>query len=65
MTLPAFLQMGRFSVFIWGAYGFTAIIVFLNVVQPLIQKRKVWERLRRNLDDDDGGGEEVGDEEAE
>ena len=61
MSLPAFLQMGRFTAFIWGAYGFAAIVVAWNIVQPLIQKRKVWERLRRNLDD----GEEEIHEEAE
>ncbi|WP_297365674.1 heme exporter protein CcmD [Acidiferrobacter sp.] len=53
MTLPAFLQMGRFTVFIWAAYGFAGLMVFLNVVQPLIQKRRLWERLRRNQDDDE------------
>ncbi|WP_298135630.1 heme exporter protein CcmD [Acidiferrobacter sp.] len=51
MSLPGFLQMGRFSVFIWGAYGFTALMVFLNIVQPLIERRKLWKRLQRNLDD--------------
>ncbi|MHB1513005.1 MAG: heme exporter protein CcmD [Acidiferrobacter sp.] len=59
MSLPAFLQMGRFTVFIWSAYGFTAIVVVWNIVQPLIQRRKVWERLRRNLDD---GEEEIHEE---
>ncbi len=51
MSLPGFLRMGRFSVFIWGAYGFTALMVFLNIVQPLIERRKLWKRLQRNLDD--------------
>ncbi|WP_297391076.1 heme exporter protein CcmD [Acidiferrobacter sp.] len=53
MSLPGFLQMGRFSVFIWAAYGFAGLMVFLNIVQPLIQNRRVWERLRRNRDDDE------------
>ena len=61
MTWAQFLSMGGFAFYVWSAYGFTAVVVILNIVQPLTHKRKVWQGLRRGLDD----GEEERHEEAE
>jgi len=50
VTWSQFLAMGGFGAYVWSAYGFAAIMVAINIAQPLMQKRKVWTRLRRNLD---------------
>ncbi len=50
MTLSQFLAMGGFAFYVWSAYAFTALVVTINTVRPLIQRRKVWRSLRRDLD---------------
>ncbi|MHB8252564.1 MAG: heme exporter protein CcmD [Acidiferrobacter sp.] len=50
MTFSQFLAMGGFGFYVWSAYAFAAIVVLINIVQPLIHSRKVWDMLRRDLD---------------
>ncbi len=49
-TFSQFLAMGGFAFYVWSAYGFAALVVLINVVQPIIHNRKVWRTLRRDLD---------------
>ena len=46
--LSQFLAMGGFAFYVWSAYGFAALVVLINVVQPIIHNRKVWRTLRRD-----------------
>lgn len=48
LTFSQFLAMGGFAFYVWSAYGFAALVVLINVVQPIIHKRKVWRTLRRD-----------------
>jgi len=50
MTFSQFLAMGGFGFYVWSAYAFAGVMVLINVVQPLIHGRKVWQTLRRDLD---------------
>ncbi len=47
-TFSQFLAMGGFAFYVWSAYGFAALVVLINVVQPIIHNRKVWRTLRRD-----------------
>lgn len=50
MTWSQFWAMGGFAPYVWSAYSFAGVVVLVNIVQPLIQKRKMWASLRRELD---------------
>lgn len=50
MTFSQFLAMGGFGFYVWNAYAFATIMVVINLVQPLIQARKVRRTLKRNLE---------------
>ncbi|MGH8493920.1 MAG: heme exporter protein CcmD [Moraxellaceae bacterium] len=36
-----FLAMGRHGPYVWAAYGVTFAIVIWNVLQPLLQRKKL------------------------
>lgn len=40
-SFSAFLAMGRHGLYVWSAYGVTFLIVGWNVVQPLLQRRRL------------------------
>ena len=46
-----FIAMGTHGPFVWLSYGLTALIVVWNVLQPLLQRRRLLkeqaQRLRR------------------
>ncbi len=50
MTFSQFLAMGGFAFYVWSAYGFAALVVLVNAVQPVIRNRKVRRTLRRDGD---------------
>ncbi len=54
MSWSQFWAMGGFGFYVWSAYAFTAVIVTVNTVAPLLRKRAV----RRQLQRESGGNEE-------
>lgn len=48
-SLQDFIAMGGHGPFVWTSYGVTILIVFYNIVQPIIRRKDVLKRLNRNL----------------
>ncbi|WP_430461935.1 heme exporter protein CcmD [Thalassolituus sp. LLYu03] len=50
-SVSEFLAMGNHGFYIWLSYGLTAVVVAWNVLQPLLQRRRLLkeqaQRLRR------------------
>jgi heme exporter protein D len=40
MTLQAFFAMGGYAFYVWTAYGLTLMVLVLNVLLPLIQRKQ-------------------------
>jgi len=41
-----FWHMGGYALYVWSAYGVTAVLLFLEVVQLLRRRRAVFRRLK-------------------
>ena len=53
MDWQQFFAMGGYAVYVWTAYGFTALVLAFNLISPLLQRRQ-WlqqaaRKLKRNL----------------
>ncbi|MHB1516308.1 MAG: heme exporter protein CcmD [Acidiferrobacteraceae bacterium] len=54
MNWSRFFAMGGFAVYVWSAYGFAAVVLTLNVVIPLRQRKTILKRISRFLRFDQG-----------
>ncbi len=50
VTWSQFWAMGGFGGYVWSAYAFTAFIVTVNTVAPLLRRRAVRRQLRRETE---------------
>jgi heme exporter protein D len=46
MNWSEFFAMGGYALYVWGSYGLAAVILILNVVQPLRRAKLVRAQLR-------------------
>ncbi|AOB33440.1 hemagglutination activity protein [Bordetella sp. H567] len=46
-SLADFLAMGRHGAYVWSAYGFCLALMSLNVMQPLLARRRYLKDLAR------------------
>lgn len=50
-SFAEFIAMGTHGFYVWLAYGFAALVVAWNVLQPILQRRRLLkqqaQRLRR------------------
>ncbi|AHK16341.1 MULTISPECIES: heme exporter protein CcmD [Thalassolituus] len=50
-SFAEFIAMGKHGLYIWLSYGITAVIIAVNVVQPILRRRRLMkeqaQRLRR------------------
>ena len=44
-----FFAMGGYAFFVWMSYGITAVVIALNIVMPLIQRKQVIKRVKRAI----------------
>jgi heme exporter protein D len=44
-----FFDMGGYAVYVWPSYGLALVLVVVNVVSPLIQRKKIIARIRRAM----------------
>lgn len=51
MSISEFLAMGGYGFYVWGSYGITALVLILNIIMPLMRRR----RLLRDLHSDKTG----------
>jgi heme exporter protein D len=55
MTMGEFFHMGGYAFYVWTSYGLALIVLLVNVVAPLRQRRKLLadlgrrERRERNM----------------
>lgn len=49
MTLAEFIDMGGYGRYVWSAYGICAIVLVLNVIQPIMKERRIMSELQKRL----------------
>lgn len=40
MTLQEFFAMGGYAFYVWTSYGITAVVLIVNVLLPVVQRRQ-------------------------
>jgi heme exporter protein D len=44
-----FFAMGGYAFFVWTSYGITLLVILLNIVMPVLHRRKVINRVKRAI----------------
>jgi heme exporter protein D len=44
-----FFAMGGYAFFVWTSYGITLLVIVLNIVMPVLHRRKVINRVKRAI----------------
>jgi heme exporter protein D len=47
MNLNEFLHMGGYALYVWSSYGIALLVLVVNVVLPLRQRRKLLTDIAR------------------
>ena len=47
MDWNEFLHMGGYAFYVWSAYGITLLVLLLNIIMPLRQRRKLLTDIKR------------------
>ena len=45
MTLEEFLNMGGYAFYVWTSYGITFVVLLVNIVLPIIQRKSLLRSL--------------------
>ena len=45
-SFAEFLAMGGHALYVWSSYGFFALVILFNVIQPAMAKRKIIRDLK-------------------
>ena len=48
-SFDAFLTMGKHGVYVWSAYGLAIVLLTINVIAPLLNRRKVVAKQQARL----------------
>ena len=49
MNLNEFFHMGGYGFYVWTSYGIALVVLVLNIVLPLRQRRKVLADIARKI----------------
>ena len=49
MNWSEFFNMGGYAFFVWTSYALTLIVIVLNVVSPMLQRKKTIARIKRAI----------------
>ena len=44
-----FFAMGGYAFYVWMSYGLTFLVIVLNIVMPIMHRRKVISRVKRAI----------------
>jgi heme exporter protein D len=44
-----FFAMGGYAFFVWTSYGIALLVILLNIVMPVLHRRKVINRVKRAI----------------
>lgn len=47
MNLTEFFAMGGYAFYVWTSYGIALLVLALNIIQPLMQQKRVLREIRR------------------
>ena len=48
-NLSEFFAMGGYAFFVWTSYGIALLVIVLNIVMPMIGRKKVISRVKRAI----------------
>lgn len=49
MDWSEFFHMGGYATFVWTSYGLTLIVFVLNIVSPVLQRKKIVSRIKKMI----------------
>ena len=49
MNWSEFFNMGGYAFFVWTSYALTLIVIVLNIVSPILQRKKIIVRIKRAI----------------
>lgn len=49
MNWSEFFNMGGYAFFVWTSYGLTFAVVVANIISPILQRKKIIARIKRNI----------------
>ena len=44
-----FFHMGGYAVFVWSSYGLALLMVVVNIVSPIIERKRVIAQVKRAI----------------
>ena len=44
-----FFDMGGYAIIVWSSYGLTFLVIVLNLVMPIMHRKKVISRVKRAI----------------
>jgi heme exporter protein D len=44
-----FLDMGGYAYYVWPSYGLALLLVVVNIVSPLLQRKKIIMQIKRAI----------------
>ena len=44
-----FFNMGGYAFYVWTSYGLTLLMLVVNIVSPMIERKKVIARIKRAI----------------
>ena len=49
MNWSEFFHMGGYAFFVWTSYGLTFFVIVMNIISPMVQRRKIIARIKRTI----------------
>ena len=49
MNWSEFFDMGGYAFFVWTSYGIALLVIVLNIVMPMVHRKKVISRVKRAI----------------
>lgn len=49
MSLNEFFSMGGYGIYVWSSYGICAVVLLLNVIQPIMRERRTIRELQKRF----------------
>jgi heme exporter protein D len=49
MNWSEFFHMGGYAFYVWTSYGIALLLLVLNIVQPMLQRKKIVARIKRAI----------------
>ena len=49
MNWAEFFNMGGYAFFVWTSYALTLVVVLINIVSPILQRKKTIAKIKRAI----------------